>query len=167
MHTPVVRALHPLKPKGATMQENRGLGRATFATVLLMIAGPLNIVYGIAAISNSNFFQHNGHYVFANLKTWGWITLLLGILEILAAISLISGHAFGRWFAIGVAGLAAIGALLEIPAYPLWSLAVFALTLWIIRGLAVFEGPPESDGWVDTPQAMEPSQQPIAPRPPA
>jgi hypothetical protein len=52
-----------------------------FAAVLLMIGGVLNIVYGIAAIGNSSFFVHNTHYVFASLKGWGWITLILGILE--------------------------------------------------------------------------------------
>ena len=98
----------------------RGLGRAMFAVVLLMVGGVLNVVYGIAAIGNSSFFVHNTHYVFSNLKTWGWITLILGILEIVASLSLIGGGAYGRWFGIVVASLAAIGALLEIPAYPFW-----------------------------------------------
>ena len=109
-----------------------------FAAVLLMIGGVLNIIYGIAAISNSNFFTHNGHYVFSTLKGWGWVSLLLGIVELLAAMSLFGGATFGRWFAILGASLTAIAALLEIPAYPLWSLAVFALSLWIIHGLIIY-----------------------------
>ena len=120
------------------MDEARGAGRAMFASVLLMIGGVLNIVYGIAAISNSHFFVHNAHYVFADLKSWGWITLLLGVLEILAALSLIRGATFGRFFGIFVGSLAAIGALFSIPAYPFWSIAVFALSLWIIHGLAIY-----------------------------
>jgi hypothetical protein len=116
----------------------RGVGRAVFAAVYLMIAGVLNIVYGIAAIGHSAFFQTNRHYFFASLKSWGWIALILGILEILAALSLIRGDTFGRWFAIFVASLAAIAALLEIPSYPLWSIAIFALSLWIIHGLVVY-----------------------------
>ncbi len=117
------------------MSAERGVGRAVFAAVYLMIAGVLNIIYGIAAIGHSAFFQSNTHYFFASLKSWGWISLILGILEILAALSLIRGDTFGRWFAIFVASLAAIGALLEIPSYPLWSIAIFALSLWIIHGL--------------------------------
>ena len=123
------------------MNEFRGLGRAIFAAVLLMVGGVLNIVYGIAAIGNSNFFVHDTHYVFGSLKTWGWVTLILGIVELLAAFSLFSGNPFGRYFGIAVAALAAIGALFELPAYPLWSLAVFALSLWIIHGLAIYGGP--------------------------
>ncbi|MGZ4250581.1 MAG: DUF7144 family membrane protein, partial [Solirubrobacteraceae bacterium] len=87
---------------------------------------------------NSDFFVHNQHYVFSNLKTWGWITLILGVLEFAAALSLFSGGTFGRWFGIFAGALAAIGALLAIPAYPLWSLAIFALSLWIVYGLAVY-----------------------------
>ncbi len=120
------------------MGQDKGAGRAMFASVLLMIGGVLNIVYGIAAISNSHFFVHNAHYVFADLKSWGWITLLLGILEFIAALSLLRGATFGRFFGIFVGSLAAIGALFSIPAYPFWSIAVFALSLWIIYGLAIY-----------------------------
>jgi hypothetical protein len=123
------------------MHNARGLGRAVFAAVLLMIGGVLNIIYGIAAIGNSHFFVHNTHYVFANLKTWGWVTLILGVLELVASFSLFGGGAYGRYFAIVVGGLVAIGSLLSVPAYPAWSLAVFAISIWIIYGLIVFEGP--------------------------
>jgi hypothetical protein len=125
-----------------SMDRVRGLGRAIFAAVLLMVGGVLNIIYGIAAIGNSSFFVHNTKYVFSSLKGWGWITLILGILELLASLSLFGGGGYGRWFAIVVGVLAAIGALLSIPAYPLWSIAVFALSLWIIHGLVIY-GEPE------------------------
>jgi len=145
------------------MDEVRGLGRAIFAAVLLMVGGVLNIIYGIAAISNSKFFVHNTHYVFSNLKTWGWITLILGILEFAASLSLFAGGEYGRWFAIVVGSLAAIGALLSIPAYPLWSIAVFALSLWIIYGLIIYGQPEE----VDVVPSTGPTMRSQGPRPPA
>jgi hypothetical protein len=123
------------------MNETRGVGRAMFAAVLLMIGGILGIVYGIAAISNSAFFVHNTHYVFGSLKTWGWVALIIGILELLAALSLFGGGLFGRWVGIFAASLAAINALFDIPAEPFWSLAVFALSIYIIHGLIVFGEP--------------------------
>ena len=52
------------------MDKVRGIGRAMFAAVLLMIGGVLNIIYGIAAIGNSSFFVHNTHYTFGSLNTW-------------------------------------------------------------------------------------------------
>jgi len=148
------------------MDQVRGLGRAMFAAVLLLIGGVLNIIYGIAAIGNSSFFVHNTKYVFASLKGWGWITLILGILELLASMSLFGGGAYGRWFAITVGALAAIGALLSIPAYPLWSIAIFALSLWIIYGLIIY-GEPEPTP-VSGPSASAPPATTAArPRPPA
>ena len=110
-----------------------------FAGVLLLIAGVLNIIYGIAAIGDSKFFTENVTYILSGLHTWGWILLIIGVLELVAAFSLFSGGEFGRWFGIFIASLNAIGALLSIPAYPFWSLAVFALAIIVIYKLA--EGP--------------------------
>lgn len=120
------------------MNQVRGEGRTLFAAVLLLTGGVLNIIYGIAAIGHSAFFASGQHYVFGSLGAWGWITLILGVIEILAALSLFAGEAFGLWFAIIAAALTAIDALLDIPAYPFWSLAIFALSLWIIYGLVGF-----------------------------
>ena len=75
----------------------RGAGRVVFAAVLLLIAGTLNIIYGIGAIADANFYTVNGtHYVFGNLHTWGWVTLILGIVQLTAAFSLFGGGAYGR-----------------------------------------------------------------------
>jgi hypothetical protein len=110
-----------------------------FAGALLLIAGVLNIIYGIAAIGDSKFFTENATYIVSGLNTWGWVHLVVGVLELIAAFSLFSGGEFGRWFGIFVASLNAIGALLALPAYPFWSLAIFALSIIIIHKLA--EGP--------------------------
>jgi hypothetical protein len=110
-----------------------------FAGVLLLIAGVLNIIYGIAAIGDSKFFTEHGTYIISGLHTWGWIVLILGVLELIAAFSLWSGGEFGRWFGIFVGSLNAIGALLSLPGEAFWSLAVFAIMLIVIYKLV--EGP--------------------------
>jgi hypothetical protein len=110
-----------------------------FAGVLLLIAGVLNIIYGIASIGDSKFFTEHGTYIISGLHTWGWILLIIGVLEMVAAFSLFSGGEFGRWFGIFIASLNAIAALLSIPGYPFWSLALFALSVIVVYKLA--EGP--------------------------
>ena len=110
-----------------------------FAGVLLLVAGVLNIIWGIAAIGDSKFFTANATYIISGLHTWGWIVLILGVLELIAAFSLWSGGEFGRWFGIFVASLNAMASLLSIGAYPFWSLAIFALAIIIVYKLA--EGP--------------------------
>jgi len=110
-----------------------------FAGVLLVVAGVLNIIYGIAAIGDSKFFTENATFILSSLHTWGWISLILGVLELVAAFSLFAAGEFGRLFGIFIAALNSIGALLSIPAYPFWSLAIFALSIIIVYKLA--EGP--------------------------
>src|SRR3954462_9238258 len=125
----------------------RGLGRAIFAAALLMIGSVLNIIYGIAAIGNSKFFVGDAKYVFGDLHTWGWITLILGIMEGIAAASLLGGGGFGRWFGIIAAGLTGIAALISIPSttHELWAIAIFGLSIYIIHGLSVY-GPDDETG---------------------
>ncbi len=124
--------------------EQAGAGWVMFAGIMLLIVGVLNVIYGIAAIDNSKFFVHatETQYILSGLNTWGWVTLILGALEIIAAFSIWAGGAYGRWFGILIASLSAIGALLSIPAYPLWSLAVFTIDILIIYGLAAYGGRP-------------------------
>ena len=110
-----------------------------FAGILLLIAGALNTVYGVAAIGNSTFFTSTTVFIFRDLRLWGWLSLILGLCEWIAAFSLWSGGEFGRWFGIVVASLNAVGVLLTISTYPFWSLAIFALSIIIIYKLA--EGP--------------------------
>jgi hypothetical protein len=111
-------------------------GWVTFAAVLLVIAGVLNIIYGIAAIGDSNFFVNDQKYILSGLHTWGWVTLILGILQLTAGFSLFGGGLYGRIVGLGAASLSAIAALLSIPAYPFWSLAIFALDIVIIHQIA-------------------------------
>ena len=125
--------------------EVRGEGRAAFAAILLLIAGVLNVIYGIAAIGEAHFFTDGGiHYVFSELNTWGWITVVLGVIELTGGFSLLSGNAYGRVIGIVAASLGAIGSLLAVAgAYPFWSLGVFALCVIVLHGLIVYGEPVE------------------------
>jgi hypothetical protein len=122
--------------------EVRGEARAMFAAILLLIVGVLNIIYGIAAISDANFFVDNTRYVISSLHTWGWITLILGIVQLTGGFSLFAGHIYGRVIGIAAAGIGAIGALLAVGgAFPFWSLGVFALCVIVLHGLIVYGEP--------------------------
>ncbi|MEA2180098.1 MAG: hypothetical protein QOG77_3395 [Solirubrobacteraceae bacterium] len=117
------------------MYEQRS-GWVTFAGVMLLLVGVLNVIYGIAAIGDANFFINDARYILSDLSTWGWVTLVIGVFQFFAAFSLWSGGLYGRIIGIAAAGLSAIAALLSIPAYPFWSLAVFAVDIVIIHQIA-------------------------------
>ena len=86
----------------------------------------------------ASFFVQDAKYVFSDLRTWGWIVLIIGGLQLAAAFSIWSGGGYGRWFGIATATVNAIAALLSIPAYPFWSLAIFAIDVLVIYGLAAY-----------------------------
>src|SRR5260370_20264244 len=88
--------------------EGHGYGLVLFASILLVVVGCFNVIQGIAAVANSHVFVVNAHYVFANLRTWGWITLVLGALQLLAAGGVLAGSQLARWFAVAVVGLNAV-----------------------------------------------------------
>ncbi len=117
-----------------------GSGWLLFASIMIAIAGVLNIVWGIAAISKSKFFTQNATYILSGLNTWGWIVLIIGVLELFAAYSISVGGQYGQWSGIVVAGINSIVALMSIPAYPFWSLCLFGIDILIIYGLAAYGG---------------------------
>jgi hypothetical protein len=117
----------------------RGAGRAGFAATLLLIAGMLNIIYGIGALDNANIFTDDKRYIFTDLNTMGWVLILLGLIQLAGGFSLLAGNTFGRLLGIVGGSLGAIGALLSIGgAYPWWSLGLFFLCVYIVHGIFIY-----------------------------
>ena len=122
----------------STSRPVQGGGLIFFASVMLVILGFFNLIYGIAAIANSHVFVANAHYVFGNLRTWGWITLIIGVLQLLAAAGVVMGNQLARWFAVAVLGLNAIDMMFFIPAYPFWALVILAADVIALYGLCAY-----------------------------
>jgi hypothetical protein len=113
--------------KSTDYAESHGPGMVIFAAMLLLVVGLFNVIDGIAAIANSHLFVANAHYVIGDLRAWGWVALILGLLQLLAGIGVMVGNQAARWFGVGVIGLNLIGQLFFVPAYPFWSLAIIAM----------------------------------------
>jgi hypothetical protein len=118
-----------------------GEGWITFAALILMLAGFLNFVWGIAAIDNSAFFTDEGRYViFDDLNTWGWFILIVGVLQMVAAVSIWNRQPFGQVFGIASAALNVMILLFTVNAYPFAAFMLFIVDLLVIYGLAVYGG---------------------------
>ena len=117
----------------------KGIGRAFFAATLLMIAGFVNIIYGFGALDGANIFVDDQRYILTDLNTMGWVLIILGVIQIVGGLSLFVGNPFGRIIGVVGAGLGAIAALLSIgDGNPWWSLAVFALCIYILHGILIY-----------------------------
>ena len=123
---------------GGRHAEGRGLGLVMFGSILLLIAGFFNMIYGIAAIANSHVFVANAHYVIGDLRAWGWVTLILSVLQLVAAGGILAGNQLARWFGVAVIGLNAIDMMFFIPAYPFWALTIIALDIVALYGLCAY-----------------------------
>lgn len=121
-------------------ESDRAAGWLLFAGAMVMIAGFLNLIYGIAAIGNAHWLEANSAFVFSNMKTWGWIVTIVGVLQLTAAFSIWAGNEYGRWVGMISAGLNSIVMLMFIPAYPFGAMAVFAIDILVIYGLAAYGG---------------------------
>jgi hypothetical protein len=129
-----------MRPAGSEVygREGRGYGLVLFAGVLLLVAGFWNMIYGIAAIANSHVFVGNAHYVFGNQRAWGWVTLIIAVLMLLAGIGVMAGNQMARWFGVVVVGLNAINQMFFLPAYPFWSLMIIAVDIVALYGLCAY-----------------------------
>jgi len=119
-------------------ESGRGYGMVLFASILLVVIGCFNLIYGIAAIAQSHVFVANAHYVFGSQRSWGWITLIIGILQLLAAVGVLAGNQAARWFAVAMLGLNAIDQMLFIQAYPFWSVLIIAMDIIALYGLVAY-----------------------------
>ena len=126
------------RPATGTRGQVQGGGLIFFASVMLVIIGCFNLIYGIAAIANSHVFTANAHYVFAGLRTRGWITLIIGVLQLLAAAGVLAGNQLARWFGVAVIGLSAIDMMFFLPAYPFWALVILAADVVALYGLCAY-----------------------------
>src|SRR5262249_56962157 len=125
---------------GAAACDGAGGGWITFAAIIVGLVRPFNVLEGILAIANSRVFTAHQTFVFSNLRTCGWIVLILGVFQLIAAFSLFGGSEIAGWFGVTVAGVNAIGQLYYVPAYPIWSLMLFAVDILIIYGLVAYAG---------------------------
>jgi uncharacterized membrane protein HdeD (DUF308 family) len=119
-----------------------GEGWIAFAGIVLMLAGFLNFVWGIAAIDESTFFTDEGRYViFDELKTWGWFILVVGVLQMIAAVSIWNRHMYGQIFGIFSASVNILILLFTVNAYPFAAFMLFIIDVLVIYALTAYGGP--------------------------
>ena len=111
-------------------------GWAGFAGVMLIMIGIFDVIQGLVALFNDEFFVVTEEWVFQfDITTWGWIQLILGIALLASGVGIFSGNVAGRTVGVIAAGLAAIANFAWLPYYPLWSIIVIAICVAVIWAL--------------------------------
>jgi hypothetical protein len=131
---------HGYAPQGEAYQATRN-GTVTFAAVLLFVLAFFNGLDGIAAINRSSVFVSGAHYVLGDLRAWGWVMLALGIVQAIAAFSVLRGGQIGRWFGVAVLAFNAFAHMWFALAFPFWSVVIIALDILAIWALCAYGGP--------------------------
>jgi hypothetical protein len=127
------------------MATNRPMaGWIVFAAVMMLIIGSIDFFEGLIAVIRKQYYVVTPNQIVVfNVTTWGWLTLLWGIVLVLAGLALWSGSSWARWFSIVVVSINLLGQLgwLGSTAYPLWTLTGIALSIIVIYALtARWEG---------------------------
>ena len=112
------------------------VGGVTFAACVLTLIGTFQLVAGLTAILDDEFFVVARNYTFElDTSAWGWIHLLLGLLLLVTGFGLFSQKAWAVATAIVLAMLSALANFFFIPYYPFWAILVIALNIWVIWAL--------------------------------
>jgi hypothetical protein len=116
------------------------VGLVVFAAAIMIMIGAFQIIAGLAAIFDDEFFVVTRNYVFdLDVTAWGWIHTLLGLLLVFAGWGIFSGATWARATGMVLAGLSAIANFFFIPYYPVWSIAIIALDVLVIWALSVWD----------------------------
>jgi hypothetical protein len=124
----------------STYDVDPGRGWIIFAGAMLALGGVLNLIYGFAAIGNSHVFIGHAHYVIGNLKAWGWLRVITGLVQIAVAFGVWSATEWGRWLGVIIAGLNMLVQFLALPSAPGQALLMFFVDVVVIYGLLTYGG---------------------------
>lgn len=139
------RALGPAPTERFTMSDQSGYRRPTawvgwivLASVLLCLAGLFNAITGLVAIfSDKIYVQGSAATVAFDVTGWGWFHLFWGLLLFGTGLALYAGATWARIVAILVVSVNMVTQLMEMPAYPLWSLLIIAVDLLVLWAIIV------------------------------
>ncbi|HEX5928290.1 MAG TPA: hypothetical protein VFY48_02765 [Solirubrobacterales bacterium] len=124
------------QPSGGQEVSGWAAGGVGFAACVLTIIGVFQVVAGLTAIFDDEFFVVTANYTFEfDTTVWGWLHLILGVVMVSTGMGLFVGKSWAAVTGIFLATLSAIANFFFIPYYPFWAILVIALDIWVIWSL--------------------------------
>lgn len=107
-----------------------------FAGMLGIVLGIFNVIEGFIALFKETYYvTPGGRLLVFDYTTWGWIWLIIGVIQVGVGIGILAGKMWARWTGVGLAALAMLGQFAFMAAYPIWALLCIALSVLIMYGL--------------------------------
>ena len=124
-------------PTGVGDREPTALagGVRVFAGVLMTVSGVLQVLQGIALMSNDDFFTTKAYTYDGSATAWGWAHLIIGLILALVGIGVVMNSGLARAIGIAIVCVGALSNFLFLPTYPLWAIVLIAfniLCLWAL-----------------------------------
>jgi hypothetical protein len=111
-------------------------GWLTFAGIVAFVVGMFNVIDGLVALLRNDYYLVTSQDILVfNFAAWGWIWLIIGIVQIIVGAGIITGRMWARAAGVGMAVLAAVGQLAFLRAFPVWSVIVIALCVLLVYAL--------------------------------
>jgi hypothetical protein len=115
----------------------KGTGWAGFAGTMILVVGTFNIIWGFVALVQDTYFASD-ELLMWSLNAWGGIHIVIGCVQLLIALMIFSGSGAGAVLGIVFAFFSAVGALMSIGAYPIWSIIIIVIDGLVIYALTVY-----------------------------
>jgi hypothetical protein len=132
------RAAMPGTAGGHTSREPITSGLLSFAGFLIWIVGFFNIVDGLTSLSKRSFYLvPSSKLLIFDFTVWGWIWIIVGILQIFVGASILARRTWARTAGIALILLAIAGQFAFMNTFPLWSMVIIAVSLVAIYLLMV------------------------------
>ncbi|HKZ13743.1 MAG TPA: hypothetical protein VJL81_07860 [Solirubrobacterales bacterium] len=123
-------------PTRSSREKADARGWVVFAAVMMLVIGGLDFLWGLAAVLNNEVVVVGGHGVIvADISTWGWVTLIFGVILVLTGIGLFAQNEVARFAAVFLIAFGAVLQLAWFPAAPLWTLLIVGLSVVLIYQL--------------------------------
>jgi hypothetical protein len=113
-------------------------GLTYFAGVMMLLVGVLDALQGLAAVIHKEYFAVGANFVFAfDVRAWGWIHLVLGVVVAVAGGFVFTGALWARIVGVVVAALVGVSNFMWLPYQPIWSVVLIGLSVLVIWALVV------------------------------
>jgi hypothetical protein len=117
---------------------SRSTGWVAFAGWLLIVLGAVNVLEGVIAVARQHYYVLTPNQIIVfDVRTWGWVTLIWGVVIAFAGLGVLTRHAVARWFAIVIASINVIEQLGFVgnTGFPLWALTSITFSGVVIYAL--------------------------------